>query len=185
MKTYWGMEVNLHVLPKSVEIKYVFRFLSVRNESYIPTDQEVGGGGGEASVCLNLCRRRKAVLYFKSNPVHPTSSATCSQLVDIILNHKIVSTKSPSFCMTIFSTSLTNINTRLPQSRDYSCNVSRPILAPPPLWLQKHTDLRAHDFAYSIDFWRQHRLDKVTCAWSRRHCGINPTMQVSHFSLLL
>ena len=28
-------------------------------------------------------------------------------------------------------------------SRDISCYVSRPVLAPPPLWLQKHADLRA------------------------------------------
>jgi hypothetical protein len=46
----------------------------------------------------------------------------------------------------------------LPQSHDYSCYVSRPILAPPQLWLQKHTDLRAHDFAQSPDLWHQSRL---------------------------
>ena len=78
MKTYWGMEVNFHVLPKSVEIKYVFRFLSVRNESYIPTDQEVEGGG-EASVGLNLCRRRKAVLYF----LNPTP------FIQLVLQHAL------------------------------------------------------------------------------------------------
>jgi len=45
---------------------------------------------------------------------------------------------SPPFRITTFSTSLTNLTAHLPQSRDYSCYVSRPIPAPPPLWLQKH-----------------------------------------------
>jgi hypothetical protein len=58
----------------------------------------------------------------------------------------------------------------LPQSHDCSCYVSR--LAPPPLWLQKHTDLRAHDVAHSLDLWRQPRLANVTCAWCWRLCGI-------------
>ena len=60
------------------------------------------------------------------------------------------------------------------QSRDTSCYVSRPIPAPPPLWLQKHTDLRAHNFAHSPDLWHQQRLADVTCAWSWRLCGTNP-----------
>ena len=37
------------------------------------------------------------------------------------------------------------------QSRDCSCYVSRPILAPPLLWLQKHTDLRYTEcFIFSV-----------------------------------
>jgi len=47
--------------------------------------------------------------------------------------------------MTTLSVSLKNLTLLLPQSRDCSCYVSRPILAPPPLGLQQHTDLRAHD----------------------------------------
>jgi hypothetical protein len=39
------------------------------------------------------------------------------------------------------------LNDSLPQSRDRSRYVSRRTLAPPPLWVQKHTDLRAHDLA--------------------------------------
>jgi len=55
----------------------------------------------------------------------------------------ITSTKFPSFCVTSFSTSLTNLSFLLPQSRDCSCNVRRPILAPPPLWLSyAHTTSR-------------------------------------------
>jgi hypothetical protein len=56
-------------------------------------------------------------------------------------------------------------------SHDCSCCVSRPILAPPPLWQQKHT--RAHDFAHSPDLWHQPRLANVTCAWGWGLRGIN------------
>jgi hypothetical protein len=54
----------------------------------------------------------------------------------------------------------------LHQSRDNSCYVSRPILAPPPLWPQKHADLRADKFAHSHNLWHQPRLANVTCARS-------------------
>jgi len=47
--------------------------------------------------------------------------------------------------MTTFSASLTKLTPLLPQSRDCNCYVSRPILAPPPLGLQQHADLCAHD----------------------------------------
>jgi hypothetical protein len=67
------------------------------------------------------------------------------------------------------------------KSRD-SRYVSRPILAPPPLWLQKHTDLRAHEFAH--DLWQQSRLANVTCAWSWRLCGINPSVPLRAFTTL-
>ena len=83
-------------------------------------------------------------------------------------------TKYPSFCMTTFSQILTNFTVLLPQSHDCSCYVSRPILAPPSLWLLKHNALRAHDFAHSPDLWHQPRLANFTCAWSWRLCAINP-----------
>jgi len=60
---------------------------------------------------------------------------------------------------------------------DGSCYVSRRILAPPTLWLQKYISLRAHDFAHSPDSWHQHRLANVACAWSWRLRGINPAIQ--------
>jgi hypothetical protein len=88
--------------------------------------------------------------------------------------NRITSTMSPLFCTTTFSASLTNLTTLLPQSRVYSCYVSRPILAPPPLWLQKHTDLRAHDFAHSPGLWHQPRIIDFTSTLSLRLCGINP-----------
>jgi hypothetical protein len=73
---------------------------------------------------------------------------------------RIKSTKSPSFWMTAFGASLTNVTVLLHHSRDCSYYVSRPILAPPPLWLQKHTELCAHDFAHSSDLWHQSQLAK-------------------------
>ena len=79
---------------------------------------------------------------------------------------RITSTKSLSICMTTFSASLTNRTVLLLQSRARSCYVSTPIVALPPLWLQKRTDLRAHNFAHSPDMWHQRRLANVTCAWS-------------------
>jgi hypothetical protein len=45
---------------------------------------------------------------------------------------KITSRKSPLFCMTTFSASSTNVMAFLPQSRYYTCYVSRRILATPP-----------------------------------------------------
>jgi len=53
----------------------------------------------------------------------------------------ITSIKSPPFCMTPSSASLTNLTALLPQSRDCSCYVSRPLLAPAPLRMQKHADV--------------------------------------------
>jgi hypothetical protein len=89
---------------------------------------------------------------------------------------RITSTASPSFCMTTFRASLTYLTALLPQSRDSSYYVSRPILSPPSLWLHKHTDLRAHDFAHSTVSWHQPRLTNVSCAWCWRLCGINPAI---------
>jgi len=80
----------------------------------------------------------------------------------------ITSTESPSFCMTTSSASLTKLTSLLPQSHDCSCYVNRPILAPPPLWLQKHTDLRTLYFAHFPNLRHQPRLANATCPWSWR-----------------
>jgi hypothetical protein len=72
-------------------------------------------------------------------------------------------TKSLSFYMTAFSASLTKLTAFLPQSRDSSCYVDRPVLAPPPLWLHKHTDPRAHEFAHCPNLWHQPMFAYVTC----------------------
>ena len=89
---------------------------------------------------------------------------------------RITSTKSPSFCMTAFSASLTI-----------------PVVLLPVTWLQllrkqtntdistalhKHTDLRAHDFAHPPDLRYQPSIVNVTCVWSWRLCGINPAIHL-------
>jgi hypothetical protein len=80
--------------------------------------------------------------------------------------------------MTTFSRSPTKLTALLPESHDCSCYACRQILAPPPHWLQKHTDLRAHKFAHFPDFGHQPRLADVTRAWSWRLCGINAALTV-------
>jgi len=62
----------------------------------------------------------------------------------IFLHRRIKSTKSPPVCIAASSASSTNLTFLLPQSRVFSRYVVTPILAPPPLWLQKNTGLRAH-----------------------------------------
>ena len=99
----------------------------------------------------------------KSSKGQFTQSVCVSSAKTEILYHgSITSTESPSFCTTTFSASLTSLTARPPQSHDYSCYVSRPILTPPPLRLHKNTDLRAHDFAHSAELWRQQRLANIT-----------------------
>ena len=66
---------------------------------------------------------------------------------DFINYSRITCTKSLSFRMLTFSTSLTKLSVLLLQSRVYSCNVSRRIVASAPLRLQKHPDLRVLDLA--------------------------------------
>jgi len=46
---------------------------------------------------------------------------------------RIIFTKYPSFCRTIFSTSPTNLMVLLPQAHNCSNYIGREILAPPPL----------------------------------------------------
>jgi len=79
--------------------------------------------------------------------------------------------------MKTFSASLSNLKVRLPKSHDCSCYVSRRILAPPLIRLQKHTDPRAHDFAHSPDLSQQPKLAYVTSAWSWRLCGLYLNIQ--------
>ena len=72
--------------------------------------------------------------------IHVIRQDKCSIFVQVysvrrykVCYSRITFTKSLSFCMTTFSASLTNLTPLLPQSRDSSCYVSGPILAPPPL----------------------------------------------------
>jgi len=93
---------------------------------------------------------------------------------------RITPTKSPSFCLTTLSASLTNITAVLPQLRDSGCYVSKPIVAPPPLWLQKHIDICADHFAQSSDLWHH-----PTMTWSWRLCGISPALLSTALFLML
>ena len=132
---------------------------------------------------------RNLLIYFDehlSRFIHVIRQDKCSICVQVYSVHKykvsysrITFTKSLSFYMTTFGASLTNIMALLSQSRDCSWYVSRPIPTPRPLLLQKHADLRAHDFAHSPDLWHQPRLANVTCAGD---CVINPAINVRTFS---
>jgi len=118
------------------------------------------------TACIILCTKADVrMMYTLSTkligwPIHQLSS-------------RITSTKSSSFCLTTSSASLTVL---LPQSRDCNWHVSRRLLAPSTLWLQKHTDPRARDFAHSPDLWHQPRLANFAYGWSWRLCGNNPAI---------
>ena len=99
-----------------------------------------------------------------------------ARFIPELISGSIISKKSQSFCMTTFSASHKNRTVLLPQWCDCSCYVSRPILAPQPFWLQKHTELCTHDFVHSSDLWHPSRLVKFTCASRWRFCGIHPAV---------
>ena len=73
-----------------------------------------------------------------------------------------VDPQSPVICMTIFSASLSNLSVRLPQSHVCRYYASWRALTPPMLWMQKHTDLRAHAFAHPPDLWQHITAGSLT-----------------------
>jgi len=77
---------------------------------------------------------------------------------------QVTSTTCPSFCMTI--SSLTNLRVLVPQLCDCRYYVSIRILATQQLWLHKHTNLCAQDFAHTHDVRQQLRIANITSAWS-------------------
>jgi hypothetical protein len=62
--------------------------------------------------------------------------------------NRITSTESESLCVTAF----TEPKDLLPQSHNCIYNVKRRILPPPPLRLQKHTDLCAHNSSILLTY---------------------------------
>jgi hypothetical protein len=86
----------------------------------------------------------------------------------------ITSTRSPSFCIT--APQCESQNSWSAYLSDMIADISRWIPTPRPPWLQKHSNLRARDMAHSPGSWRQPWPANVTCAWSRRVCGINPVV---------
>lgn len=91
--------------------------------------------------------------------------------------HRVTSKKPPSFCVTVFISGLTKLTILLSQSHYCSYNVIRRKLAPPPLWLQEHTDLDAREFAHSPDMWHQPKLANINCLWSWILHEINPAFR--------
>jgi hypothetical protein len=119
----------------------------------------------------------------KSSPFLPplTSRAIISYWlaqtpIPCSLYSRITSTKSPVTFHHKLQSEFTKPTALLPQSRNCSCYVSGPILAPPPLWLQKHSDLRAHDLAHFLDLLHQPMLANFSCAWSWRLSGNNAAL---------
>jgi len=70
---------------------------------------------------------------------------------------------------------ITKLAVLTPQSLHYIYYLRMLLLASPPLWLHKHTDLRAKDFQ-PPDLWHQQKLAKFTCAWSWKLCEINASV---------
>jgi len=74
-------------------------------------------------------------------------------------SNRFTSTKSPLFCLTIFGGILTKLTALLRPSHDFSYHVNRRMLLPPPSppppphCFQKHTGIRAHDFAHPPALW--------------------------------
>jgi hypothetical protein len=54
----------------------------------------------------------------------------------------ITSTRSLLLCLKTFSASFTNFTGLLPHLHYFRCYISRQVMAIPPIWLQKQTDLR-------------------------------------------
>ena len=98
------------------------------------------------------------------------------RFISRLVSNKIISKKSLSFNMTIFSPIHKNRTVLQPQWRECSCYLSRPMLAPQPFWLQKHTDLRTHDFVHSPDLWHPSRFVKFICTSRWSFYGINPSV---------
>ena len=110
------------------------------------------------------CTASSGSLRIKLQPFNNTDTFSYGQLVykfPVVtkgtnrinaMYSRITSTKSPSFYMTIYSAGLINVTGPLLQSRDCSLYMNRRMPASPPLWLQKHNDTYAHDFAHSPHF---------------------------------
>lgn len=93
-------------------------------------------------------------LMFAQCTTYKMSAVACFR------SNRFTSTKSPSFCLTIFGGSLTKLTALLRPSHVLSYHVNRRILAPappppspPPHCFQKHSDISAHDFAHPPAFW--------------------------------
>ena len=92
---------------------------------------------------------------------------------------RIISTTSPSFIMVNFSAIVTNCRHLLHKTHDYSRYVSRPILAPPPFWLHKHTCQRIiHPHYMTCDMNLIFVMLPASGAWV--HVGLFLLYQTAH-----
>jgi hypothetical protein len=88
--------------------------------------------------------------------------------------------QSPDICMTIFSASVSNLSIRLPQSHVCRYYASWRALTPPTLWMQKHIDLRAQNFAHLPDLWHHITAGSLMlpAPEAKRRSGINPAIRL-------
>ena len=96
----------------------------------------------------------------------------------IFKHYSKITTVSPLFCLTTSKSEFHKPYGPL-TSRYCSCYASRRRLAPLQLRLQKHADLRAHNFAHSVGLWRQPSPANVTYTLSWALHGINRT--IAHY----
>ena len=104
---------------------------------------------------------------------HHVSEAKCSsQPIQLLLLHRVDSTDHPSmsgvtwlYPMCILATDV------LFKLERFHKNT-----APPPLWLQKSTDLHVHNFTHCPHLWHEPWLTNCGYTWSWRLCGITRTV---------
>jgi hypothetical protein len=120
--------------------------------------------------------KRMIILIQSYDSSHHVAEANCPS--HLLLQHTVVSTdhlvsqKWPGGILIIFWLLMCHS----------SMKGSARILAPPPLQLQKHTELRVHNFAHSSHLWQEPRLANCSYAWSQRLCRI--TLTIHYFNPL-
>jgi len=132
-------------------------------------------GRSYCNVAIHVSHQQMALkqvnCYIRTSAFHWPISVQylCTYVcfVMIIMYRDISGLHQQSLCHLAFITFsvLTNSKVLLVQSHDYSCNVSRRIQAPGPLWLHKRTDLGTTKPCDS--------LDNITFIWTFSTRGIN------------
>jgi len=136
-----------------------------RDTTSVPTKHETGWAQGRSELVeekyffacggnlttiprLSGSQARRCTDYTIPDVYHVNITLTSSMVLSYCLFcmcTRITSTESPSFCMATFNASLTKLKAFLPQSCDCSYYVSRQMLAPPALLLQKNTNVARSD----------------------------------------
>jgi len=134
-----GIRSGATVGPEVFKVLYLAKHTEIVCD-YVLTKLENGPLYGRTD-------RFRALEEWPSCYRHNTPARQLSLLQHATMYSRITSTKSPS----VFMATFTNFPAPLPQLHDCSYYESRRILALRTLRLQKHTALRAHDFAHSPD----------------------------------